>query len=59
MMLSPLKLDGSLGWQAVWLLRAKSLAEARGQSRLEVNRGDVVVSSSPGAFGKPRPALVE
>ncbi len=34
------------------------MAEARGQSRLEVNRGDVVVSSSPGAFGKPRPALV-
>jgi len=34
------------------------LAEARGQSRLEVNRGDIVVSSSPGDFGKPRPALV-
>ena len=25
---------------------------------MEVNRGDIVVSSSPGAFGKPRPALV-
>jgi len=34
------------------------LAEARGHSRLEVNRGDIVVSSSPGDFGKPRPALV-
>ena len=34
------------------------MAEARGHSRLEVNRGDIVVSSSPGDFGKPRPALV-
>jgi mRNA interferase MazF len=34
------------------------LAEARGHSRLEINRGDVVVSSSRGDFGKPRPALV-
>ena len=34
------------------------MAEARGQSRLEVNRGDIVVSSRPGDFGKPRPALV-
>jgi len=34
------------------------LAQTRGHSRLEIARGDVVVSSSPGAFGKPRPALV-
>ena len=34
------------------------MAEARGHRRLEVNRGDIVVSSSPGDFGKPRPALV-
>jgi len=34
------------------------LAKARGHSRLEITRGDVVVSSSPGDFGKPRPALV-
>ena len=34
------------------------MAQARGHSRLEINRGDVVVSSSPGDFGKPRPALV-
>jgi len=34
------------------------LAKTRGHSRLEITRGDVVVSSSPGDFGKPRPALV-
>jgi mRNA interferase MazF len=34
------------------------LAKTRGRSRLEITRGDVVVSSSPGDFGKPRPALV-
>ena len=34
------------------------MAEARGHHRLEVKRGDVVVSSSPANFGKPRPALV-
>ena len=34
------------------------MAEARGRNRLEINRGDIVVSSSPGDFGKPRPALV-
>ena len=34
------------------------MAEARGHSRLEIKRGDVVVSSSRGDFGKPRPALV-
>jgi mRNA interferase MazF len=34
------------------------LAKTSGHSRLGITRGDVVVSSSPGAFGKPRPALV-
>ena len=34
------------------------MAKTRGHSRLEITRGDVVVSSSPGDFGKPRPALV-
>jgi mRNA interferase MazF len=34
------------------------LAKTSGHSRLEITRGDVVVSSSPGDFGKPRPALV-
>ena len=34
------------------------MAKARGHSRLEITRGDVVVSSSPGDFGKPRAALV-
>lgn len=34
------------------------MAEARGHRRLEIKRGDVVVSSSRGDFGKPRPALV-
>jgi mRNA interferase MazF len=34
------------------------LGEARGHHRLEVIRGDVVVSSAPGDYGKPRPALV-
>ena len=34
------------------------MAETSGHSRLEITRGDVVVSSSPGDFGKPRPALV-
>jgi mRNA interferase MazF len=34
------------------------LAKKSGHSWLEIARGDVVVSSSPGDFGKPRPALV-
>jgi mRNA interferase MazF len=34
------------------------LAKTSGHRRLEITRGDVVVSSSPGDFGKPRPALV-
>ena len=34
------------------------MAKTRGRSRLEITRGDVVASSSPGDFGKPRPALV-
>jgi mRNA interferase MazF len=34
------------------------LAKTSGHSRLEITRGDVVVSSSPGDFGKPRPAVV-
>jgi len=34
------------------------LAEARRRHRLEVSRGDVVISSSPGDYGKPRRALV-
>ena len=34
------------------------MAEARRRHRLEVSRGDVVISSSPGDYGKPRPALV-
>ena len=34
------------------------MAQTRGPVRLEIARGDVVVSSSPGAYGKPRPALV-
>jgi len=34
------------------------LAEARRRHRLEISRGDVVISSSPGDYGKPRPALV-
>ena len=34
------------------------MAKTSGHSRLEITRGDVVVSSSPGDFGKPRPALV-
>lgn len=34
------------------------MAEARRRHRLEISRGDVVISSSPGDYGKPRPALV-
>jgi mRNA interferase MazF len=34
------------------------LAEASRHRRLELTRGDVVVSAAPGDFGKPRPALV-
>lgn len=34
------------------------MAKKSGHSWLEIARGDVVVSSSPGDFGKPRPALV-
>lgn len=34
------------------------MAQTRGPGRLEITRGDVVVSSSPGAYGKPGPALV-
>ena len=34
------------------------MGEASGHHRLEVARGDVVVGSSPGDYGKPRPALV-
>ena len=34
------------------------MGEARGHHRLEVVRGDVVVGSTPGDYGKLRPALV-
>lgn len=34
------------------------MAEARGRQRVEVSRGDVIVSAGPGDFGKPRPAVV-
>ena len=34
------------------------MAEARRRHRLEISRGDVVISSSPGDYGKPRPAVV-
>jgi len=34
------------------------LAETSRHRRLELSRGDIVVSAAPGDFGKPRPALV-
>ncbi len=34
------------------------MAETSRHRRLELTRGDVVVSAAPGDFGKPRPALV-
>ena len=33
------------------------MAEARRRHRLEISRGDVVINSTPGDNGKPRPAL--
>lgn len=34
------------------------MAETSRHPRLELSRGDLVVSAAPGDFGKPRPALV-
>ena len=34
------------------------MAETSRHRRLELSRGDIVVSAAPGDFGKPRPALV-
>src|ERR1700676_1928574 len=36
----------------------KVAGKGRGYGRLEVRRGDVVTIVLPGAYGKPRPALV-